>query len=115
MRTGAGAAKREQSDNLRPGPEAVGVDLAIVMSRQTGLPIRAQQGEGARALTAPTLRDAPATHPNLALFAQRPQEFQDRHGRPMPSGNVWLVQREGEVRALERIIESLAAGLSRSI
>jgi len=34
------------------------------------------------------------------------QEFQDRHGRPMPSGNVWLVQREGEVRALERIIES---------
>jgi len=45
-----------------------------------------------------------------ALIERTTAQFRDRHGRPMPDGNVWLVQREAERDALARL---LAGRLSR--
>jgi len=44
-----------------------------------------------------------------ALIERTTAQFCDRHGRPMPDGNVWLVQREAERGALARLLAAQAS------
>ena len=41
--------------------------------------------------------------------------FQDRHGRPMPEDNVWLLQRRAEHAALTRLLDTIRAKPGRAV
>jgi hypothetical protein len=50
-----------------------------------------------------------------ALIEQTTAQFLDRHGRPMPDGNVWLAQREAERDALARLLAAMQASPGRAV
>jgi hypothetical protein len=49
------------------------------------------------------------------LIERTTARFLDRHGRPMPDGNVWLVEREAERDALARLLATMQASPGRAI
>ena len=49
------------------------------------------------------------------LIERTTARFLERHGRPMPDGNVWLVQREAERDALARLLATMQASPGRAI
>ncbi len=50
-----------------------------------------------------------------ALIERACADFQLRHGRPMPAGNVWLAQRQAEHDALARVIAAMQAAPGRAV
>jgi hypothetical protein len=50
-----------------------------------------------------------------ALIERTTAQFRDRHGHPMPDGNVWLVQREAERDALVRLLAAMQDSPGRAI
>ncbi|MFD7846800.1 tyrosine-type recombinase/integrase [Nocardia sp. NPDC059764] len=48
------------------------------------------------------------------LIQRQRDQFQARHGQPMPDGNVWLTQRTAELGALERLLAAMQENLGRS-
>jgi hypothetical protein len=50
-----------------------------------------------------------------ALIERTAAQFRDRHGQPMPAGNVWLVQREAERDALARLLAAMEASPGRAV
>ena len=50
-----------------------------------------------------------------ALIERTTAQFLERHGRPMPDGNVWLVQREAERDALARLLAAMQASPGRAV
>ncbi|MFF0097239.1 hypothetical protein ACFYSF_46130 [Streptomyces canus] len=42
-----------------------------------------------------------------ALINRSTTVFQERHGRPMPEDNVWLLQRRAEHAALTELLDTL--------
>jgi integrase len=50
-----------------------------------------------------------------ALIGRTAARFLDRHGGPMPDGNVWLVEREAERDALTRLIATMQASPGRAV
>jgi hypothetical protein len=50
-----------------------------------------------------------------ALIERTTAQFLGRHGRPMPDGNVWLVQREAERDALARLLAAMQASPGRAV
>ena len=49
------------------------------------------------------------------LIERTTARFLERHGRPMPDGNVWLVEREAERDALARLLATMQASPGRAI
>jgi len=49
------------------------------------------------------------------LIERTTAQFRDRHGRPMPDGNVWLVEREAERDALARLLAAMQASPGRAV
>jgi Phage integrase family len=49
------------------------------------------------------------------LIERTTARFLDRHGRPMPDTNVWLVEREAERDALTRLIATMQASPGRAV
>jgi integrase-like protein len=49
------------------------------------------------------------------LIERTTARFLDRHGRPMPDGNVWLVEREAERDALTRLLATMQASPGRAV
>ena len=49
------------------------------------------------------------------LIERTTARFLERHGRPMPEGNVWLVEREAERDALARLLAAMQASPGRAI
>jgi hypothetical protein len=49
------------------------------------------------------------------LIERTTAQFLERHGRPMPDGNVWLVEREAERDALARLLATMQASPGRAI
>ena len=49
------------------------------------------------------------------LIERATAQFLERHGRPMPDGNVWLVQREAERDALARLLAAMQASPGRAV
>ena len=49
------------------------------------------------------------------LIERTAARFLERHGRPMPEGNVWLVEREAEREALARLLSSMQASPGRAV
>ena len=49
------------------------------------------------------------------LIERTTARFLDRHGRPMPDGNVWLVEREAERDALARLLATMQASPGRAV
>lgn len=49
------------------------------------------------------------------LIEQTAARFLERHGRPMPDGNVWLAEREAERDALTRLLATMQASPGRAI
>jgi hypothetical protein len=50
-----------------------------------------------------------------ALIERTTTQFRDRHGHPMPDGNVWLVQREAERDALVKLLAAMQASPGRAV
>jgi integrase len=50
-----------------------------------------------------------------ALIERNTAQFQQRHGRPMPDDNVWLLQREAERAALLKLLKAMRASPGRAI
>jgi hypothetical protein len=50
-----------------------------------------------------------------ALIERVSADFQQRHGRPMPAGNVWLAQCRAEHAALTRVLEAMRAAPGRAV
>jgi hypothetical protein len=50
-----------------------------------------------------------------ALIERATADFQKRHGRPMPAGNVWLAQRQAEHDALTRVLDAMHAAPGRAV
>ncbi|WP_229841279.1 tyrosine-type recombinase/integrase [Streptomyces brasiliensis] len=50
-----------------------------------------------------------------ALIERTTAQFQNRHGRPMPGDNVWLLQRSAEREALLKLLASMQANPGRAI
>ena len=49
------------------------------------------------------------------LIERTAAQFLERHGRPMPDGNVWRVEREAERDALARLLSSMQASPGRAV
>jgi hypothetical protein len=49
------------------------------------------------------------------LIERTTAQFLERHGHPMPDGNVWLVEREAERDALARLLATMQASPGRAI
>jgi integrase len=49
------------------------------------------------------------------LIERTAAQFLERHGRPMPDGNVWRVEREAERGALARLLSSMQASPGRAV
>ncbi|MDH6580689.1 hypothetical protein [Kitasatospora sp. MAP5-34] len=49
-----------------------------------------------------------------ALIDWATTAFRDRHGRPMPEDNVWLLQRRAEHAALTRLLDMIRAKPGRA-
>ena len=49
------------------------------------------------------------------LIERTTSQFQNRHGRPMPEDNVWLLQRTAERDALARLAASMQATPGRAV
>jgi len=49
------------------------------------------------------------------LIERTTARFLDRHGRPMPDSNVWLVEREAERGALTRLLATMQASPGRAV
>jgi len=49
------------------------------------------------------------------LIERTTAQFLERHGRPMPDGNVWLVEREAERDALARLLAAMQASPGRAV
>jgi hypothetical protein len=49
------------------------------------------------------------------LIERTAAKFLERHGCPMPEGNVWLVEREAEREALARLLSSMQASPGRAV
>ncbi|WP_331765065.1 tyrosine-type recombinase/integrase (plasmid) [Streptomyces sp. NBC_01384] len=49
------------------------------------------------------------------LMERNTTRFQQRHGRPMPDDNVWLLQRRAEREALVKLLGAMRANLGRAI
>jgi hypothetical protein len=50
-----------------------------------------------------------------ALIDRVRGDFQQRHGRPMPDGNVWLAQRQAEHDALARVLAAMDNAPDRAV
>jgi hypothetical protein len=50
-----------------------------------------------------------------ALIGRATADFAQRHGRPMPAGNVWLAQRQAEHAALTRVLAAMQAAPGRAV
>ncbi|MEU0836980.1 hypothetical protein [Streptomyces sp. NPDC005969] len=50
-----------------------------------------------------------------ALIDRATTAFQERHGRPMPEDNVWLLQRRAEHAALTRLLDTIRAKPDRAV
>ena len=50
-----------------------------------------------------------------AVIERAAADFAQRHGRPMPAGNVWLAQREAEHAALARVLAAIQAAPGRAV
>jgi hypothetical protein len=50
-----------------------------------------------------------------ALTDRACADFQERHGRPMPAGNVWLAQRQAEYDALARVLAAMNSAPDRAV
>ncbi|MFE3905703.1 hypothetical protein ACFXPY_36880 [Streptomyces sp. NPDC059153] len=50
-----------------------------------------------------------------ALIDRAAITFQERHGRPMPEDNVWLLQRQAENQALTRLLDTIRAKPGRAV
>jgi hypothetical protein len=50
-----------------------------------------------------------------ALIKRTTAQFLDRHGHPLPDGNVWLAQREAERDALTRLLAAMRASPGRAV
>jgi hypothetical protein len=50
-----------------------------------------------------------------SLIERTAAQFLERHGRPMPAGNVWLVEREAERDALARLLSTMRASPGRAV
>ena len=53
--------------------------------------------------------------PTAELIERTTAQFLERHGHPMPDGNVWLVEREAERDALARLLAAMQASPGRAI
>lgn len=51
----------------------------------------------------------------IALIERTTTQFQDRHSRPMPDDNVWLIQRVAERDALTRLLTSMQSAPGRAL
>ncbi|MFD4552126.1 hypothetical protein [Streptomyces sp. NPDC058466] len=49
------------------------------------------------------------------LMERNTTRFQQRHGRPMPDDNVWLLQRRAERDALVKLLDAMRANPGRAI
>ena len=49
------------------------------------------------------------------LIARTTAAFQQRHGQPMPDGNVWLAQRRAEHAALTQLLAAMDAVPARAV
>ena len=49
-----------------------------------------------------------------ALIDCSTTQFQQRHGKPMPDGNVWLAQRTAERNALVKLIATMQTTPTRA-
>jgi hypothetical protein len=54
-------------------------------------------------------------HDTDELIARSTAAFQDRHGRPMPTDNVWLAQRRAEHAALTRLLATMGDNPGRAV
>ena len=50
-----------------------------------------------------------------SLIERTTAQFLERHGHPMPDGNVWLVEREAERDALSRLLATMQASPGRAV
>lgn len=50
-----------------------------------------------------------------ALINRSTTAFQERHGRPMPEDNVWLLQRRAEHAALMKLLDTLQSTPDRAV
>ncbi|MFE2916502.1 tyrosine-type recombinase/integrase [Kitasatospora indigofera] len=50
-----------------------------------------------------------------ALIDRADATFKERHGRPMPEDNVWLLQRRAEHQALTRLLDTIRAKPGRAV
>ncbi|MGH1551349.1 hypothetical protein ACRAWF_01500 [Streptomyces sp. L7] len=50
-----------------------------------------------------------------ALIDRTTTNFQERHGRPMPEDNVWLLQRRAEHAALTKLLATIASEPGRAV
>ncbi|MEU2114007.1 hypothetical protein [Streptomyces sp. NPDC019507] len=50
-----------------------------------------------------------------ALIDRSTTAFQERHGRPMPEDNVWLLQRRAEHAALEKLLDTIGSQPGRAV
>ncbi|MFI2207169.1 hypothetical protein ACH47Z_42140 [Streptomyces sp. NPDC020192] len=50
-----------------------------------------------------------------ALIDRTTTAFQERHGRPMPEDNVWLLQRRAEHAALAKLLDSIRSRPDRAV
>ncbi|MFG2395257.1 hypothetical protein ACGFYF_41355, partial [Streptomyces lavendulae] len=50
-----------------------------------------------------------------ALINRSTTAFEERHGRPMPQDNVWLLQRRAEHAALAKLLDTLQSTPDRAI
>ena len=68
-------------------------------------------------VTDTTHREHPETpaRETTALIERTTTQFQDRHGRPMPDDNVWLIQRVAERDALTRLLTSMQSAPGRAV
>ncbi|MER5753577.1 hypothetical protein [Streptomyces sp. NPDC002088] len=51
----------------------------------------------------------------VALIERTTTQFQNRHGRPMPDDNIWLIQRAAERDALTRLLTSMQSAPGRAL
>jgi hypothetical protein len=49
------------------------------------------------------------------LIERATADFQQRHGNPMPDGNVWLAQRRAEHAALTHLLSIMDANPGRAV
>jgi Phage integrase family len=49
------------------------------------------------------------------LIERTTAQFQHRHGHPMPADNVWLIQREAERDALDKLLAAMQASPGRAV